>query len=631
MKNFIKLYLPVICILFSLFTAEPFMADEKTIDVPINKNFDGCTFTVEVETAGEYEISLYAPNGEKFYFEELATSDTTYVCTVTNVKIGNWKVVVDNNASYDVGKVSVSVSKAKTEDNELDDSIHIGKEIVGLNMYLKNNTFVATWTDNSFKNVSFTITDLDTSNVISNEKCSTKSYEKELPKDVTNISVEVTSSKENGIEGTSNTYIINGMTSFEGSVTYPTVTYTNKDELYVDVIIQKEYAFYVEVNGREVVRKPTCPAGTYEVEIPLIDDGENTIQFFVVDETGNMISTDYTVFRDDVAPTLTLSQEYDGLVTKDSAITIEGVASDFDEFTINGEVIITEKNGAFSYDTNLIEGDNKITLLLKDKAGNETFYNITITVPSSKKEFPAGILLVIAALIIYFTFFKKKKTTSKTPKTALNDVFNGEDDKNTENASEMSNLDELEPSEDIFMERELLKSNEKENPLTKSRRFIENLSIIKHVVYVVALVLFFTFVLKPGHVSSGSMEPTIMTSDIVIINKLSYLAKTPQINDVISFNHDGETYCKRIIGVAGDEIFFADGYLYRNGERVEEKFLDEDIETNCTKSFVVPEGFVFVLGDNRENSYDSRFWDNPYVRVTDIQGKLLFTIPMNSK
>lgn len=153
--------------------------------------------------------------------------------------------------------------------------------------------------------------------------------------------------------------------------------------------------------------------------------------------------------------------------------------------------------------------------------------------------------------------------------------------------------------------------------------------LFNYILYIGVLILFFKFVLSPGYVPSESMEPTIMTNDIVIINRLSYWTNEPQVNEIISFKHGEETFCKRIIGVGGDEITFADGYVYRNGERVEEVFLDTDTKTYCTRSFVVPEEKVFVLGDNRENSYDSRYWENPYVDISDIKGELIVTIPFH--
>lgn len=641
MRNVKKI---VFIFVFSLFISlvgyapESYSAEEKSVDIPITADYNGCTFTVTMEKEGDYTITLYAPNNEAFYFEQKHTNSTSYVCTVTNVKSGTWKIVVNNNSDEEVGKISVDVSTAKTEDNELDDDIVIGKEVVGLNMYLKNNTFIASWTDDSCASVTFTITDLDTSREIISKKSTEKYFEYVLGNGVKNISVEVVSSRTNGIEGAQNTYVINGLSSIDGTIEFPDVSFTNEDEIYVNTTINSPYAFYIEVNGREVARESEHPAGTYEVTIPLIDDGENLIQFYMVDKNGNMLSEDYTVFRDDTAPILTLSQEYDGITTEEKSITINGVAQDYDEFTINGEVIKTEKNGAFSYDTNLSVGENKITLLLKDKAGNETFYNISITVPEKETGFSPVILLIVAVIILFFTFFgnkKKKRKVSKTSQNALNGSLKEEDKESNAKEEKTPNFDEYESQNDnsetdIFMKRKMLKSHDKENPLTKSRRFLNVIGGWKYVLYVILLILFFQFILKPGHITSGSMEPTIMTDDIVIYNRLAYLANEPKVNDIISFKHEGETYCKRIIGVAGDEIFFADGYVYRNGERIEEKFLDEDIETNCTKTFTVPEGMVFVLGDNRENSYDSRYWENPFVDIKNIHGKQLIVIPMHN-
>lgn len=154
-------------------------------------------------------------------------------------------------------------------------------------------------------------------------------------------------------------------------------------------------------------------------------------------------------------------------------------------------------------------------------------------------------------------------------------------------------------------------------------------TIKNSIIYVLFLVLFFEFVLRPGHITSGSMGPTIMTDDIVIYNRLAYIVNEPQVNDIVSFEHGDVTYCKRIIGVAGDTLEFKNGDVYRNGEKVEEPFIHESILTFSAKTFTVPEGKVFVLGDNRHNSLDSRDWENPYVDVENIEGKGIFIIPMH--
>lgn len=150
---------------------------------------------------------------------------------------------------------------------------------------------------------------------------------------------------------------------------------------------------------------------------------------------------------------------------------------------------------------------------------------------------------------------------------------------------------------------------------------------------IIAAVAFgiFTFVWKPGRIPSSSMEPTIYAGDIVIANGLAYINTTPQRGDIIIFKHrelGDEILIKRIIGIPGDSLMFVDGRLYINGELFQENYLPEGTRTDSFKDFdEIPENCYFVMGDNRNVSYDSRGWTDPYVQEQDIEGRMFMDIP----
>lgn len=150
--------------------------------------------------------------------------------------------------------------------------------------------------------------------------------------------------------------------------------------------------------------------------------------------------------------------------------------------------------------------------------------------------------------------------------------------------------------------------------------------LIRYTVQAGCVIVFFTMVVCNTRIVSGSMEPTLMTGDIAIYNRLAYKWKNVQRGDIITFWFPEENayFCKRVIGIAGDTIAFHDGNVFINGLLADEsQYLDENVETFCPKTFMVPEGCVFILGDNRENSYDSRHFENPYISSEDIVGKCI--------
>ena len=131
---------------------------------------------------------------------------------------------------------------------------------------------------------------------------------------------------------------------------------------------------------------------------------------------------------------------------------------------------------------------------------------------------------------------------------------------------------------------------------------------------VVAFVLVFgvvrPFVVEAYRIPSESMVPTLQVGDRILANKFIYRFTEPEKRDIVVFDSvegDDQTLIKRVVGVAGDEIQVRDGVLYVNGEAQEEPYLNDDPPfTGSYGPTVVPEGHIWVMGDNRGNSADSR-------------------------
>jgi signal peptidase I len=131
---------------------------------------------------------------------------------------------------------------------------------------------------------------------------------------------------------------------------------------------------------------------------------------------------------------------------------------------------------------------------------------------------------------------------------------------------------------------------------------------------IVALIIK-TFLFQAFYIPSESMVPTLKVGDRVLVNKLSYEVHDVHRGDVVVFERPpSETpdpikdLIKRVIGLPGDELESQDGVVIINGKRLDEPYLADGVRTENLEKQTVPKGMVFVMGDNRGDSLDSRIF-----------------------
>ena len=175
-------------------------------------------------------------------------------------------------------------------------------------------------------------------------------------------------------------------------------------------------------------------------------------------------------------------------------------------------------------------------------------------------------------------------------------------------------------------------------PSTRERKrsFWRELPVLIVIAFAVALVIK-TFLLQAFYIPSASMDPTLREGDRVLVEKLGYRFGEPGRGDVVVFERDlgfaptpqdreslwedvsnafkslfgfptgtSQDFIKRVIAVEGDEVKARNGRVFVNGDHVDEPYLSDGVETASFGPVDVPSGHVFVMGDNRNNSDDSR-------------------------
>lgn len=168
---------------------------------------------------------------------------------------------------------------------------------------------------------------------------------------------------------------------------------------------------------------------------------------------------------------------------------------------------------------------------------------------------------------------------------------------------------------------------------SKTRQYAESIGVA-----LLLALLVRSFVVEAFTIPSGSMEPTLLVGDYLIANRLSYVLKlpfsdavllrlgTPRRGDVVIFRYPvdpSKDFVKRVIGLEGDRVEVRDKVVSVNGTPIEDTHAyfmpGYQSEGDNFGPVTVPKDSYFVMGDNRENSSDSRFWG--FVRTTDLVGK----------
>ena len=145
-----------------------------------------------------------------------------------------------------------------------------------------------------------------------------------------------------------------------------------------------------------------------------------------------------------------------------------------------------------------------------------------------------------------------------------------------------------------------------------------------------------TFVAEPFIIPSASMSDTLKVGDRLVGEKITYRTSSPQVGDIVTFTdpEDGSlTLIKRVIATAGQTVELVDGVVYVDGQALDEPYTDgkpsyplpthsSQLTDDITYPYVVPQGCIWVMGDNRTNSQDSRYFGA--IPVSSVTSKALF-------
>ena len=171
----------------------------------------------------------------------------------------------------------------------------------------------------------------------------------------------------------------------------------------------------------------------------------------------------------------------------------------------------------------------------------------------------------------------------------------------------------------IVGKKEKMKRNSKDIKKGKKSMIRELLETVISAGIIAFIII--TFIGQVTVVRGASMEPTLHNNERLIADKISYRFETPNRSEIIIFRPPLEikrNYIKRVIGIPGDKVEIINGEIYLNDKKLEESYIKNRSYENMPPT-IVPDNSFFVLGDNRPNSSDSRYWG--FVPRKNVVGK----------
>jgi len=601
-------YFVIIFFILLFLSTDKVHATEKTYSVNIEQSYASVKFSFQFDEAEYSNIVIKSPDN-KLYEAELI-ENKLMECTINNPYSGIWTVFVSSSKNK-ISSIETKVRGYTEAASDVSKEITVATDIVNLKIFMVDDVLHVTW-GNTSDRINVKVVDSRTLQVMDNKTVPAGSYYSlDLKNSPTEeVLVHIVPSTSAGISGAGVQYTVSVINDMDAKVSFDEISETNATSIKAYVSLEDTYRVQIVRDGVTLIETDMLPAGeyTYDLETQV---GYNKYIIYIINEKEYKNTFSKTVYMDVIAPELRMENIKQSFTVTEEVYRISGFADGYETLMINNQPVTNfYDDGTFIYDYRLKEGVNNIKVVATDLSGNESISNFSIQYVCEKEEQGIGdailAALSIALLVLLGISFMLKK-------------------RNREGTGKNSALRKAPKERSV---RKNVNEDKRKNLIARS-------SLIKLVISLITtiavIIVFMQYIFQVVYVTSSSMEPTLNTGDILVFNRLAYVDKEVERGDIICFwsAEEGAYYTKRVIGIPGDEISFVDGYVMINGVLYDESYVVNDMETNSADSYIVPDASYFVLGDNRENSKDSRHFIMPYIEKDDIKGKLLGSTGIN--